>query len=74
MADSQPWLGGVTVNVQSQTSVIANAPARGCSAGPNGQQMANLVLQAVRKDMAGGGMDGAAHGRFGLSAKPVARG
>lgn len=65
--------GGVTVNVQNQTGVAADASAQ-VQRGPGGQQMVNLVLQAVRKDMAGGGMDSAARGRFGLSPSPVRKG
>lgn len=46
-----------------EIGVAANASAL-AQRGPNGQQMVNLVLQAVRKDMAGGEMVSAARGRF----------
>ena len=64
--------GGVTGNVQNRTWVAANATAH-VQRGPDGHQMVNLVLQAVRKDFATGDFDGVAKGRYRLSTAPVQR-
>ncbi len=65
--------GGVNLQVVNQTGVEANATTR-TSRGPNGQQMIQLILGAVKRDMVAGGFDQPMRGRFATTPAPVRRG
>jgi len=65
--------GGLAVQVVNQTGVPAAGRAE-VTKGPNGQQLVRIVLGAVKKDAASGGLDQPMVGRYALKPTPVRRG